>query len=122
MSTVYLVVPINYEYNDEIYYSNSDGFSKPEKGYRSKVKAEFISLGKNLEKLRGLHLGEYCYSLADIISDQEKFDAICERNGINTNDPWSSTIPSSISDQDLKELYDSLDLPFYKVIPAEVED
>lgn len=119
MGKAYAVVEVEFDYNDQIFYEG--GYSMHEvKAYRSKEKADFIALNKNVERLRGLDLKSYCYSLDDLIlpEDMDRFFELIKKD----KKSWGDSLPEDLPDEVGKELLEILHLKFYEVQEIEVED
>ena len=98
----HIVMQVNYEYNDEIYYEA--GLYNPIKVFSSKEEASMYCEKLNLEKHKSIEYEYYCYS-SDEIGIDDSYDNPCDL----TYD--------ELSDGDKKRVLDYL--PFFKVVSCE---
>lgn len=117
MSKMYVLVRINFEYNDEIYYNHGGSNGEPVKVFHDKNLAELYCRQKNLQQMKKEDIGHYCYGLEDI--DGGRLINILEDIGVDTSSSWEMNL-SHLTDEQWDRLYNATTLRFYDVV--EVDD
>jgi len=111
----YVVVEVEYQYNDEYYYTESEG-GNPVKIFLDKAEAEKHCKKLNLEAFKKTDLsgyiieGEWCM----MFDDPEK---AASKYALNLDEPWNISIPPG----KIEEFVDDCKLEFYKVISVEMQ-
>jgi hypothetical protein len=134
--TVYAVLEVAYEYNDETYSAGDSNGGFPEHIFLTKEAAQKYADKKNLEQMRGLNLAEYCYDIEDLIEyDWRKkenkeakvkevsdwFRALSEDpEEFTLEDNYNLEIPTTASDEDIAKLYNLLNLEFFTVVESKL--
>lgn len=111
-NTGFLVVAIEYQYNDEYYYSRSEG-GKPIRVYKNKESAEQECEKLNIEAFRRTDLAGY------IVDDEwsclfDDFEKAASKYALNLDEPWNIALP--VEPAKLKEFVKECKVSFYKVI------
>lgn len=117
MSTMYVLVRIGYEYNDEIYYNRGGSGGEPVKVFHDKKLAHLYCQKKNIDELKKEEIGHYCYSLDEI--DNGGMEDFLKSVGVDISDSWDISL-RGLTDEQLEKVYELTSLRFYDVI--EVDD
>ena len=137
--TVFVVTEVGFEYNDEI---NSrpygcENAGVPTVAYSTRAKANQEAMKLTIAKLKTENIGEYCYSLDEVISDYRGFETvIAESIGASdaellmenlSDDPYEHSsdlagVLNKLNEDQLTRLAASLDLVFHEVTEVELSD
>lgn len=116
MADLFVVLQHDFDYNDEINYQSGNG-GYPIKVFYDESLAKLHASDLTYKELRGLNLGDYCYNMDEIDPTSKVRDTL-EKLGVECEN-WDTIIPSDISDEDLKEIYNGLSLQFFSVIKVD---
>jgi len=119
---MYLVLETQFEYNDEILYTeNSIGCGRPVGLFKKKDSAENLVRTKVIGRLRKTNIGDYCYSLRGLgISE---YDPLFEKYNVSTEDTYDISLPSQASDDEIWEFYQRMEnLNFYSIVKIELDE
>jgi|GEM_PF-4826737 len=86
MNTYFAIAKINYEYNDEIYYTSEDGAYQVTEIYKTKEKAEEFCFLENLKFWNSIDFYYYGYKWNDVVDDYN-LKRIFDNNGIDFEFP-----------------------------------
>ena len=143
-NVVYVIQSIDWEYNDEYYYTTEDEAGHPYKAYKTEeaAKAALIELEvKSFKETfvkndpppnnqgyfwRGTALNEYVSDGLDSITSMEEFEFKTVLNGIGLlpegDDPTAVMIPKNFPNDKVRVLVEACDkLRFHKIIEVEIE-
>lgn len=112
MSTMYVVLRLGYEYNDEIYYRGESEGGSPIKIFHDKQIAEHYCKVKNIQMLKsGRAPYEYCYNYDEI--DGGGLREFLEDKGIDGS--YFSEEFKGFTDEDWEEFYNKSSLRFFEI-------
>lgn len=129
----YVIVKINYEYNDEVYSrgENADA-GDPVHVYLNREKADKVAAQMNFNELLEIDLGHYGYGSDEIFRDENKFEDLiktidpefCMESYIDNQMEGHGVTASmkKLSPEAQIELANTLKVRFFKVIEVELED
>lgn len=110
----YIIVPINFGYNDEVYFD--EGYEKPKFAYDDIELAKDKMLELEIEQFKGQNLNYYCYGLDEITNDDVKLNSFLEKEfNLNTEND-ETEIPESATDEQIKELLTLTTLRFFTLV------
>jgi len=116
---VYIVTEIEWQYNDEYYYTSEHEGGKAIEAYRDLSEAVAVCEANNIAEARKLNrrghqwnttLGEYIGDSTPRISSD-----LAERMGLDLEDIWEYEIPEDATDADVLALLKAAKIAFYKV-------
>lgn len=117
MKYIYCIVPVNYEYNDEVNYA--EGHGEPELAFSTEEGAEKKRTELEIEAIRGLELYSYGYESSEVTTSPRK---LCELIGAEPDDFGTWIVPSVLTPKQGKEILSHLRINFYEVTKVKVED
>lgn len=117
MTTLYVVCASGWEYNDEIYTQNEEG-GVPLLVFKDETKARAEADRKTLAALKHAHLGEYCYDLSDICSE-EGIELLTSWGLYADEDEAFEWDLSALTDEQLVQLIPHLEIDFFSVYEVE---
>lgn len=121
--SAYVVMPINYEYNDETY--NAEGYGKPKSMYTDRQNAEDEAFELTRKELQGTDLNRFFYSISDVLNVSysialTKFAAVGLT--IPAENQWEEfVLPKELSTEQVKVLLEVLNLEFFVVVEVQVK-
>ncbi len=123
MANVFIVMENSFEYDDERYHSPECGGGKPLQAFTSEAKAEAFATKKNIEELRDLLAGKSYRGLGSMGYDPDEVftdpDKAAEILGVDVDDLMEFETSEKLSDEQLSQLNDVLNLVFYEVMEVE---
>jgi hypothetical protein len=138
--TGYIIMTINYEYNDEVYYQGEGGGGNPVKVFRDKLRAEERCRQLNVEAFRDHFVtekfygreptpgtgyrsspAEYCYDINDLFKSHIAPEEAAVSWNFDLDTPYRFMLPLDITDERLADFVDDCAISFYTVAEAELE-
>jgi len=119
----FVVTEIEFQYNDETYYTTENEAGEPVKVFTDKAKAEAYVEEHSIDELRRVcssrydSLGNYGWGVSEISNDPEAFEVWWRKN-VNNEDPNENcllSLPEDLSDDKLRELASLLSFEFHKI-------
>ncbi|AVH85068.1 hypothetical protein RsoM2USA_140 [Ralstonia phage RsoM2USA] len=137
--TVFVVSEIGFEYDDEIYHRpyGCDDAGVPTIAFKNRQRAEQEAVKLTISKLKHENLGEYGYSIDEVIGDFKGFtEVLTEAIGPEkseklvddlSDDMYSYSdklgeILNTLNQDQLTRLISSLQIEFYEVVEVELSD
>lgn len=115
----FVVVPINYEYNDEYYFEQ--GYEIPTAVYFDLAKAKAAVVELSRTALQGIDLNSYNEDVRDTIKDEEVLLSYLEELTGERPNLESITLPSALTIAQAEKLLSLIMLEFYCIETLMVE-
>lgn len=135
MSTIYVINPINFEYNDNYYYSA--GLSNPKYSFvdlkEAEKKKEQLEKEYFIEILDGNDIGSYGYD-EDMFSeelDEEEFEKLFKMNykswtdnyySFESKSPFNKNSKNKFTDEQIDFLFKYFQIEFFSISNTELID
>lgn len=125
--TGYVILPIGWEYNDEVYHTGNYGetYEKPTSVILNKEKAQTKLKESEINHFKGTTLGMYGYGADEFSNDPDalieffnkEFDEEIEPDGYS-----EFGVPSDATDDQIERLMKIVTVRFYEMVEVEIEE
>tara|TARA_R110000772_G_scaffold245501_1_gene358930 strand:+ start:32 stop:439 length:408 start_codon:yes stop_codon:yes gene_type:complete len=131
----YAILKVGYEYNDEIYHTGNHGesYDAPTNAYKDLDEAKKIKEQLETSEFKGNNLGYYCYGIDEILKNGERgveeFNIFWRDNfdpeikidkGDDYSDYYEYNVPTTATDEQIKQLQSMCVLNFYTLKEIEI--
>lgn len=130
MTTGYVILKVDFEYNDNNYYKNSEAGGIPIEIYLNKERAKVEMDRLEMQEFIKSDIGFYCEELADLINDIDKFNVLIKKydedqpvfEGSEQFNDWFVDNIRNFSPEDQKAMYDLIGINFFCLNEIEIKD